>query len=245
MSSRLGLGGLAQHLLINTTKPPFNDLTVRLAANHAIDRKAILENVVEGRGELLRGPFSSGWPGFDPSLEPFPYDPNKARQLLAEAGLASGFETELSTSNGVWLKDNLVAETLASQLEVVGIKARVMVKEAGKLLADRLAGTFEGFTLSPWGAGPDADPMIGTHFYKTKLHAPDETLTALIEKTRATLEPNERLKALVEFGRYVHEQAYILETHSVDSFWAARKSINWVPRESGRGSTLLFRLTKQ
>ncbi len=64
----------------------------------------------------------------------------------------------------------------------------------------------------------------------------------MIEKTRAALDPPGRLKAFVEFGRYVHDQAYLLEVHSVDSFWAARKTIRWDPRESGRASTLLFRL---
>ncbi len=243
VSSKLGLGGLAQHYLVNTAKKPFDDVRVRQEANYAVDREGILKNVVEGRGELLRGPFSSGWSGFDPNLPPYPYDPARAKQLLAEAGFPSGLETELSTTNGVWLKDNLVAEALASQLAEVGIRARLITKEAGKLLADRLAGSFDGITLSPWGAGPDPDPMISTHFYKTKLHAPDESLNSLIEKTRAALDPAERLKAFMEFGRYVHDQAYLLEVHSVDSFWAARKIIRWDPRESGRAGTLLFRLS--
>ena len=70
----------------NTTEPPFDDVRVRQAANYAVDRTSILQRVLENYGELLHGPFTSAWPGYDPNLKPYPYNPAKAKQLLTEAG---------------------------------------------------------------------------------------------------------------------------------------------------------------
>ncbi len=238
---QIGKGGRAQQYLINATKKPFDDVRVRQAVNYAVDREAIVKNVLEGYGELLHGPFSSGWPGYDRNLKPYPYDPVRAKQLLAEAGYSSGFETELHTSSGVWLKDREVSEVIANQLGEIGVRARLVPKEVVKLFADRLAGNFEGITLSPWATFPDADPMLGIHFYKAKTHN-DDKVNALIEQERNTLDPTQRLKAIEELGRYIHDQGYILEVHSQDEFWAKRKNLEWTPLASGGTYMLLYRL---
>jgi len=238
-----GKGGRSMHYLINTINKPFDDVRVRQAANYAVNRDVILKNVLEGNGELLRGPFSSGWPGFDPNLPLYLYDLGKAKQLMAEAGYAGGVETELNTSSGVWLRDREISEIIAGQLGEIGIKARIVTKEAVKLLADRLAGTFEGITLSPFATSADPDSMINLHFYKMKFNAPDDQLNGLFEKTRSTMDPAERLKVLQDFGRYVHDKAYVLETHTQDEFWAKRKNVNWQVYPYGDRYAMLFRLS--
>src|SRR5690242_3958973 len=83
-------GGRLIMLPFNTTTAPFDDVRVRQAANYAVDRQAILTSIMEGYGELLHGPFASAWQGYDPTLQPYAYDPAKARQLLAEAGYPNG-----------------------------------------------------------------------------------------------------------------------------------------------------------
>ena len=88
----------------NTTEPPFDDVRVRRAANYAVDRASILKRVLENYGELLRGPYSSAWPGYDPKLNPYPYDPPRAKKLLAEAGYANGIEANFSITSGAFPK---------------------------------------------------------------------------------------------------------------------------------------------
>src|SRR5262249_53934054 len=117
----------------NTTTKPFDDVRVRQAANYAIDRETIVKSLLGGYGELLHGPFSSSWLGYDPSLRPYAYDPARAKQLLAEAGYPNGFDTVFNFSSGVFLADREIAEVVASQLAQVGIRVRLIPTERAKI----------------------------------------------------------------------------------------------------------------
>jgi peptide/nickel transport system substrate-binding protein len=218
----------------NTTKPPFDDPRVRKAVNHAVDREGILKNVLEGYGELLHGPFASAWLGYDPELKLYPYDPALAKRLLAEAGHPNGFETTFSISSGAFLKDRDIAEVVASQLGEVGIKVRLAPTERAKLQSDWLAGTFEGMTSVAWGTAADPDAMLGWALYDRKGHKPDPQLNSLIDRSRNTVDPDQRRRVLLDMGRYVHEQALWLFIHAQDEFFAKRKDVPWEPRPEGQ-----------
>jgi peptide/nickel transport system substrate-binding protein len=211
----------------NTTKPPFNDVRMRQAVNYAVDREAIVKSVLEGHGELLHGSFSSAWMGYDPSIQPYAYDPAKAKQLLAEAGYPNGLETTFNHSTGALLKDREIAEVVASQLAAVGIRVQLIPTERAKLQSDWLNGSYEGFTSVVWGTAADPDPMLGWTFYKRKGHQPDDQLNGLIEQSRRTLDPEQRKRILQDFSRYVHDQAYWLFIHAQDDFYAKQKDVPW------------------
>jgi peptide/nickel transport system substrate-binding protein len=227
-------GGRLIMLPFNTTAAPFDDPRVRQAANYAVDRQAILTSILEGYGELLHGPFASAWQGYDPALQPYPYDPAKARQLLAEAGYPNGFETTFSVSNGAFVKDREIAEVIASQLAQVGIKVQLVPTERAKLQEDWLTGTFRGITSTAWGTTADPDAMIAWALYKRKGHKPDDQLNALIDQSRRTLDPEQRRQVLQQLGRYIHDQAYWLFIHAQDEFYARRADVPWVPYPSGQ-----------
>ena len=79
---------------------PFDNKKVREAANLAVNKDAIVKNVLGDRGVVLAGPLTSAWLGYDPAVKPFPYDPARAKQLLAEAGYPQGFDATWSISSG-------------------------------------------------------------------------------------------------------------------------------------------------
>ena len=81
-----------------TEGTPFKDVRVRRAMNYAVDRAAIAENLLGGYVKPVSQPTPANAIGYDPSLEPYPYDPDKARALLAEAGYADGFSTVFERS---------------------------------------------------------------------------------------------------------------------------------------------------
>jgi ABC-type transport system substrate-binding protein len=114
-----------------------------------------------------------------------------------------------------------------SQLAQVGIRVRLIPTERAKLQEDWLNGTFEGITSAQWPTAADPDPMLGWTFYKRKGHQPDEQLNGLIERSRRTVDQEQRRAILQEFGHYVHEQAYWLFIHAQDDFYAKRKDVPW------------------
>jgi peptide/nickel transport system substrate-binding protein len=218
----------------NTTEPPFDDVRVRQAANYAVDRTLILQKVLENYGELLHGPFASAWPGYDPNLKPYPYNPAKAKQLLTQAGYPNGFEATFSITTGAFLKDRDIAEVIASQLGEVGIKVRLVPTERATLQNTWLAGEFKGITSVAWGTAADPDAMLGWTLYNRKGHKPDEKLNGLIDKSRKTVDPERRVAVLKELGHYVHDQAYWLFMYAQDEFYAKRKDVPWEPVPEGQ-----------
>jgi peptide/nickel transport system substrate-binding protein len=106
---------------------PYHDIRVRKAVSMAIDRKTICDKLLFGSasawGEVLC-PYNLG---FDPSVQPDPFNPEKAKALLTESGYGKGFETELNCT----IRDKEIMEALQANLKDVGISAKINVFEGG------------------------------------------------------------------------------------------------------------------
>jgi peptide/nickel transport system substrate-binding protein len=120
---------------MNVNQPPFDDVRVRLAMNYAVDAEAILDTVLGGLGVVIAGPLSPYNNFADPTLEPYGYDPDKALELLAEAGWTDSDEDGFLDKDGeiftfvidVRPTSKPRAEGLAGQLQELGIDATVRV----------------------------------------------------------------------------------------------------------------------
>ena len=87
---------------------PMEDVRVRQALNYAVDKQAIIDSILDGAGVPATVLVSSSSLGYDPSLEPYPYDPDRARQLLAEAGYPDGFEIGMACPTGAYIQAQIV-----------------------------------------------------------------------------------------------------------------------------------------
>lgn len=105
---------------------PFHDVRVRRAASYAINRKAICENILYGAAEPWGDIFAPYHTGANPNLKPYPYDPQKARTLLKEAGYPNGFDTTITYG---FLGDKLEVQAMAANLAKVGIRAKLVELE--------------------------------------------------------------------------------------------------------------------
>lgn len=120
------------YLAMNMEKPPFDNLKVRLAINHAFNKAEIVHKLYQGTGVPAKNPIPPTLWSYDDTIEAYPYDPDYAKQLLAEAGYPDGFETTLWAlpiprpyiPNGLAL-----AEVLKAELLNIGIKATIVTHD--------------------------------------------------------------------------------------------------------------------
>jgi len=116
----------AAFVRIATDVEPFTDPHVRQALNYAVDVEAIIQALLLGNGQRLASLFVEGGLGYDPNLAPFPHDPEKAKSLLAQAGFADGFSTQLEHTTDA--NPDLIA-AIAGQLAEVGIDVELLPRD--------------------------------------------------------------------------------------------------------------------
>jgi len=105
----------------NPKAKPLLNAKVRLALNYAVDRAGMCKTLFSGRCVPMDGQFLSKFQsGYDPSLKMFPYDPEKAKQLLKDAGYPNGFEAEITYTTGRYPLDKQAGEAVAGYLRAVG-----------------------------------------------------------------------------------------------------------------------------
>ena len=211
----------------NVSAPPFDNRKVREAANLAVNKDAIVRNVLGNRGIVMAGPFTPAWLGYDPSVKPFPYDPTRAKQLLAEAGYPQGLDTTWSISSGVFLKDTEIAEAVAGQLRQVGIRVKLVPTERAKIQKDAQENTFQGITSVAWGTQFEPDVML--NWVMMRPHMTTPRLQELVLRGRSEVDLEKRRKTYQELYRVAHDEAMWLFVHAQDELWAKRRDVPWVP----------------
>ncbi|MBX6351364.1 MAG: ABC transporter substrate-binding protein [Clostridia bacterium] len=154
------------YIAINTRVKPFTDVRVRQALNMAIDKDRVIK-LLGGQGTVANQILPPLMPGYDPDYQGYPYDPAKAKQLLAEAGYPDGFETTMDCLDVD--PQPKICQSFQQDLAQIGIKLDIKTLESGTLIAD--AGT-EGKVPLVWSGGlawiqdyPDPDdfysPILG------------------------------------------------------------------------------------
>ena len=152
------------YLGLTNTRPPFDDKLVRQAVNYAINKQAIVDAFFEGRAQVAANPMPPSISGYNKDIEPYPYDPEKAKALLAEAGY-DGKEIELWAMPVArpYMPDAAkVAEVIKKNLEDVGIPAKIVSFEWATYLEKAKNGEADAFMLGWTGDNGDADNFIYT-----------------------------------------------------------------------------------
>jgi len=152
-------GGVSAISLVNTRQLPFNDVRVRRALNHAVNRAPIIDIIMQGRTVAAHQPAARGVLGRVDGLTPFEYDPAKAKRLLAEAGYAEGFKFVLETS----FTSNASLATyqqVASDLAKVGVDMEIRPVQGPQYLKNVLqTGAYADAIIMPWQSAPTIDVL--------------------------------------------------------------------------------------
>ena len=179
------VGAHVWYLGINNQKKPFDDKRVRQALNYAVNKDAIVKDVLKGTGAVSKGPVLPNTWGADAALKAYPYDPQKAKQLLAEAGYPNGFTTTLWVpESGSGMQSPVAMSTvMQSNLKAVGVNVALQTMEWGAFLAKLRSQEQELFALS-WMAGTEDPDMVMYPLLHSSQWTPNGPNRALYKNTR-------------------------------------------------------------
>jgi peptide/nickel transport system substrate-binding protein len=190
-------------LSTNNKMPPFDNVKVRQALSHAIDRNAIIDGAMFGLGTPIGTHFAPHNPDYVNLTENSTYDPDLARQLLAEAGFADGFKTTLKLPPPSYARRG--GEIIAAQLREVGIETEITNLEWAQWLEEVFRGKDYGLTIvshtEPFDIGIYARPD-----YYFQYDNPD--FQALIDRLTSTTDPAKRSE-LINMAQVTISQDYV------------------------------------
>lgn len=216
---------------MNPARPFFADVRVRQALNYAVDRKSIVKNVLEGHGDVMAGIMPKGWLGYDPSIEPWPFDPSKAKSLLQAAGFGSGFSFTWEITDGVFLRDREIAEAIAPMLKDVGVTANLRITERAVQFNHFYSGNWDLNTLQ-WPVMKDPDGNLAWNLETSApmaAYKPYDPLRAMQFQAQATYDLAERTKIYQQLNRQMWDMCPWLYVHVQDEIWASSNQIDWQP----------------
>ncbi len=189
---------------MNNTYPPFDNEQVRQAIAMGIDRQRIVDNFYPPGSSVATHFTPCAIPNACVGEEWYEYNPERARELLAEAGYPEGFETEIAYRDVVrsYLPEpGVVAQDLQAQLAEIGITADINVMESGAFIAAADAGELEGLHLLGWNADyPDMTNFVDFHFgagASQQFGEKFEDITSTLQEA-ASLADNEERRPLYE-----------------------------------------------
>ncbi|MDK3258960.1 ABC transporter substrate-binding protein [Blastococcus capsensis] len=199
------------NLTLNTARSEFGKKEVRQALNHAIDREAI-SAVTNGFCEPSVQLFPNFYYASNPDIGPdyYEYDPEKARQLLAEAGLPEGFSFDLQVINLAIYQQ--IAEVIQANLAEVGIQMSITPVEIAKLAEDFNVNKTADASLSEQKAEADPSMLTASYYLADGFNNPGgyttEEITRLHEEAMDGATPEERAPAYADLFAAVAEEAY-------------------------------------
>jgi peptide/nickel transport system substrate-binding protein len=206
---------------------PMTKEKVRQAIFLALDRATMAKQLMQGGSRALDAPCYPTQFGCDAAVAVrYPYDPAKAKQLLAEAGYPNGFDSELVTSDlPQW------AGAAQGYLKAVGINARISTLQVGAFVQRSLAGQ-NPMELSSWGSYSvnDVSAILPNFFTFTgNDYTRDPDVKKLVEAGSATVDPDQRRKAYSAAIKLITEKAYWMPmfTHTVT--YGFSKQLNFKP----------------
>jgi len=219
---------------------PLRDVRVRRALSLAINREAIRQQIMEGQAMPAGQMQAVGLGVADPELKPDPFDPVRARALLAEAGWGQGFTLELAGPNDRYVNDERILQAIASFWQRIGVRVRVAAMPSNVFFPRSAQRAFSA-ALTGWQSSayepnnifapllltPNRDKGWGT--VNRNMYS-NPTVDELYSRAVVTTDEQERIRLWREAMRIAMEDAPVLPIHHQMNIWATRRGYSYEPR---------------
>jgi peptide/nickel transport system substrate-binding protein len=224
-------------LAMNVTHKPFDNKQVRQAFNYAIDPTVIIKHIYEGNGYVMNGPLGSNVIGVDPKIKRYPYDPKKAKELLAGAGFASGLEVKLYFSPDRYPKAREVCQVIADQLAKAGVKAELVSQEF--VIFWGREGVNGGKLPFYYVGRPaiDADTVYDQYYrsgVSKRVEYKNPEFDKLIDEEQKTGDQKKRVELLQQAGRILMEDAPLVPLYTLAEIYGVARNVVWNARPDER-----------
>ena len=220
-------------------KNPLQDVRVREAISKAIDRKAIVDKVMENLAIQAGQVLPDGFFGVSPKLKPEKFDPKRAQALLKEAGYPEGFKLTLHGPNNRYVNDAKVALAVAQMLTRVGIKTEVDTMPAN-VFFKRASNLEFSVNLQGWGATGEASavlrPVLVTYDKEKGLGAfnisrySNPKVDALVAQAVTTMDDKKRGDLLAQATEIAIKEYGVIPLHYQLAIWATKAGLNYAAR---------------
>ena len=191
-------------------KYPTNKREVREAIDYAIDRDALNKAILSGTGAPAAW-LNPAMFGANNAIKPRPYDPKKAKELLAQAGYPNGFDVDFDIPQGRYLKDKEMGEAIAGQLAAVGIRAKTQVMEWGLFTKRQFSHQASPISLIAWvdnNSDTDTQNRLLMKTGSTWSQGGDKALDELLDRIASEMDPEKRKALIFEEQDYLRREVY-------------------------------------
>jgi peptide/nickel transport system substrate-binding protein len=231
---------------LTNNRKPFDNKLVRQAINYAIDKQAIINAFYGGKALAAVNPMPPSIEGYNDAIAPYPFDLEKAKALLAEAGYADGFEMDLwamPVARPYMPEAMKVAEVIQASLAEIGVTAKIQSVDWATYLDKARKGEFDAFMLGWTGDNGDADNFIYTLLDKDSIgsnnyarYSNDELHDVLIS-AQTENDPAKRNELYKKAQEIVHDDApWVPLVHSTPLLAAGKDVFNYLPHPTGSES---------
>jgi peptide/nickel transport system substrate-binding protein len=225
-----GEGTNYQYIALNVMDPVFSDVRVRKAIAYAIDREQIVKYLLRDQARLATGVIPPNNWAYEPNVATYSYNPQRARELLKEAGRENlSFTFSVSTDD----TNRMIASVLQQQLKEVGIRMEIRSNEFATFFADVVSGNFQAYTLQWVGGNNDPDSHLNLIFH-SKMTPPNgsnrgryanEEVDRLIDSARQEMDQEKRKKAYQRVQQIVADELPYISLFYVDNVCVYNKRI--------------------
>jgi peptide/nickel transport system substrate-binding protein len=225
-------------LRFNTIRGIMQNKLIRQAVNYAIDKEAIVEALFLGSAIPARGQLAKeAYFGFNKNLDAYAFNPEKAKELLKEAGY-KGEVVQLISERGRWMKDGEISEAVASMISDVGINVKLTFLSWQQWL-DTLFNLEKAPDIMFSSNGNELFDM--DRFYQAiiKTGGPQSAysnpdIDKKIDAARNEMDPVKRQAMYEELAQLVYDDPFGVPLINLKSIWGISKDLEWEPREDGR-----------